>query len=730
MMRRGNDRFFSVIVLLCLAVCGAFALTSSSARAARVEFIQIAAGKNTPAEIARGRHVPPPSNPTTSPRRLVRVGSTGIDNLFVHTPFGASGFGVAYLEQLSRFTGWMYEFVPGTWEEQLEGLRNGTIDLLFPAQRNPAREREFLFSRERCANDFVALYARIDDNSLFYEDFEQFNGLRVGLLEGNSLNELFDEEMNRRAIRMERRYYPDNASLHRALENKSIDVVAYGVMFDSGREKVIAKFDFAPSYFMTGKNNAKLMAELDEAHKQLYHEDLFFYSKIFESHYKSLSRLPMSFSREEMERIKTAGVVTVICDGNSFPLEWYDPSTGQCTGVYAELTRLIFDKSGLRVRYVPSSSVRDSWERFRLRDGQILNSAVDAPLLRASHDMVTTNSYFTAEYAFITKDTSRFSLDSPLRVAIHQDQLGARYFISQKYPHWILLPSVSADACLQAVREGRADVAAINALTLQIDPLLAVDSSLFAVFNISLSLPVRMAVGVEQQYLVPILNKAMLYVSEEQMASTLLSSTLAIKKPPSLTSLIHSFPKTSLFAVSVLTALLLYALFGLWMDRMRRKQHTLLQSNYDQLQQIMSEKAELKIRSETDPLTGLYNKATFSRMAENLLDEQRDTCTLIFMDLDNFKQLNDRFGHLLGDKLLIRLATFLRTSFRDCDLMGRFGGDEFYVFVVGIPEAALRTKLEQLAAKVCEYSLKIMRSQAMADGAGQMPAAAPSSERA
>ena len=58
---------------------------------------------------------------------------------------------------------------------------------------------------------------------------------------------------------------------------------------------------------------------------------------------------------------------------------------------------------------------------------------------------------------------------------------------------------------------------------------------------------------------------------------------------------------------------------------------------------------------------------------------------LIILDLDNFKQVNDRYGHMFGDTVLSKSANLFRTLFRDQDIIGRFGGDEFVIFLKQIP---------------------------------------------
>ena len=74
---------------------------------------------------------------------------------------------------------------------------------------------------------------------------------------------------------------------------------------------------------------------------------------------------------------------------------------------------------------------------------------------------------------------------------------------------------------------------------------------------------------------------------------------------------------------------------------------------------------------------------------------------LLILDLDDFKQVNDRFGHLKGDEVLKSLAEVLRHTFRSHDLIGRLGGDEFLVFVKGIEnKEILDRRMDQLFSRL------------------------------
>ena len=88
----------------------------------------------------------------------------------------------------------------------------------------------------------------------------------------------------------------------------------------------------------------------------------------------------------------------------------------------------------------------------------------------------------------------------------------------------------------------------------------------------------------------------------------------------------------------------------------------------------------------TDPLTGVYNRRTFKELAEPLLSRARRARTavsLLLLDIDHFKTVNDTHGHLAGDQVLARFAELVRSCLRKEDLLARYGGEEFVVLLPG-----------------------------------------------
>jgi diguanylate cyclase (GGDEF)-like protein len=130
-------------------------------------------------------------------------------------------------------------------------------------------------------------------------------------------------------------------------------------------------------------------------------------------------------------------------------------------------------------------------------------------------------------------------------------------------------------------------------------------------------------------------------------------------------------------------------------------------------QALRESQAQLSHQAYHDPLTGLANRARFRSDVDRVLERvtsASDSIAVLFLDLDNFKNVNDSLGHAVGDRLLVEVSSRLLHATRGCDTVARLGGDEFAVLVDRV-----RTDADLLT--VVERIQRVMRSPVSLDGA-------------
>ena len=113
--------------------------------------------------------------------------------------------------------------------------------------------------------------------------------------------------------------------------------------------------------------------------------------------------------------------------------------------------------------------------------------------------------------------------------------------------------------------------------------------------------------------------------------------------------------------------------------------------------QWKSEMDRWKEKAIRDTLTGLYNRDHFEQAVRAQLEQKtHESAAMLFIDVDDFKRVNDTLGHMFGDDVLCFVAKQLLGVFRYTDVIARYGGDEFVVFAPSIQRPVLEERLKRL----------------------------------
>ena len=126
------------------------------------------------------------------------------------------------------------------------------------------------------------------------------------------------------------------------------------------------------------------------------------------------------------------------------------------------------------------------------------------------------------------------------------------------------------------------------------------------------------------------------------------------------------------------------------------------------MQQLVESRREIERLSQGDDLTGAYNRRHFMVIAQRelgLAARNGYAVSLLLLDLDGFKQVNDQMGHLAGDRALAACAAALQASIRQGDVLGRFGGDEFLVLAPHTGLEAAARLAERVRTAIAQASI-------------------------
>ncbi len=127
------------------------------------------------------------------------------------------------------------------------------------------------------------------------------------------------------------------------------------------------------------------------------------------------------------------------------------------------------------------------------------------------------------------------------------------------------------------------------------------------------------------------------------------------------------------------------------------------------LDQLDKAERQLRILSITDDLTGAYNRRHFFELANNeIMRVQRygGTCSLAILDFDNFKMVNDTYGHLAGDQALLQVSKACMENIRENDMFARYGGDEFIFLFPQTNDMRAKECLDRVMSRIAEITVR------------------------
>jgi len=119
---------------------------------------------------------------------------------------------------------------------------------------------------------------------------------------------------------------------------------------------------------------------------------------------------------------------------------------------------------------------------------------------------------------------------------------------------------------------------------------------------------------------------------------------------------------------------------------------------------------ELERAADTDPLVPVYNRRAFMRevaRAQTVSARYDILSSIVFFDLNDFKGVNDRYGHGIGDELLLLTGRILLEGVRDCDMVARLGGDEFGILLFKTDPLVAHAKASTLSCRIAEQKVEM-----------------------
>lgn len=390
----------------------------------------------------------------------LRVGYIDIEGFISEQEDGKyKGYGVEYLKEISKYTGWKYEYVFDTWENSLEKLENDEIDLVCMAQYTDERNKYFDYSKYPLGIESTIIYTLLDNDNMYYNDYASFDGMTVAVLDESFQHTSLDTYAQQHAFTYKTKSYSEYSKMLEALKNGDVDAIATGSLALHKDLKTLCKFGSDPFYIITNSGNTAVLNGVNEALENIKSLNPYFENELYAKYYStSASTTKPLLTREEAEFIKNQPVITVGNIQDCAPVSDYDPKTQEFSGITTDILNLISDETGLKFEYKPIPDNMCPSQYLESNNVDLVAGVFYDEELEDGKKLILTQPFLASSLAMVGKGNKSFNPSDNVSVAIPKSFSLAKGYIKSIYPNFTILTKPSNDQCLEAVLNGSADV--------------------------------------------------------------------------------------------------------------------------------------------------------------------------------------------------------------------------------------------------------------------------------
>ena len=629
--------------------------------------------------------------------KIIRVGYDTNSSFIQDNGNDYYGYGVEYLEKISEYTGWKYEYVKDqSWHESLDKLRKGEIDLLCTVHYTEERAEEFAFSSIPLGYESSLLYA-MPESPISYQNFDAMQGTRIGLLKESYSAQDFKPYAEKMGIIYEAVSFDRENEMLMALENGSIDMMVVGSRYANAELKLVDTSGANAFYCVSGKENKALVEEIENAIQQIMFDDPSFEGELNKEYFSQsqITSVPL-YTKEELAYIDSLGTIKIKLIQNQRPSCYIE--NGQTKGIWAEVIQLLAEKSGIDFVLEGADAEEYSYETYEalLEEGYLLLRTQKALEYMADlKETVVSNAITEASLSYVKRQESFVEDEYAVHtIAISKDLAYLESLLLEEHPNHKIIYYSDAKSCLEALANREVCFAVQNSYRvsyLMQKPEYA--DNLVVVPGADHGSDVCIVATENQAMLISIINKAIRQISDQEISEIVERELLMNPYPLENEDFLYEYWKWMLLVSAIIViALVVYTVLTQKMAnyKVEKKEYELLQK-----------------KIQLDEITGLYNRTYFFELAKELIEKNEEEMCIVTMDISNFKVVNELYGMNVGDDLLKEIARQLRLVGKECEMIfARFMADHYYMCMskkdferIDLPRT-FKTFLEDMDIKV------------------------------
>lgn len=611
---------------------------------------------------------------------IVRVGYYEDGDYMYHNTQGEyEGYNFEFLQEISKLSGLRYDVVDAlSWQNALQLLIDGKIDVLPAVYRTESRTEQMLFTDQPMCNIYTVLNVRMDDTRYDYEDFDAFQGMRVGIIRGGEDGENFKRYCQEHSVELTIVDYDETDELLGALEDGTLDGVAITHLGRSSIFRSVAQFSPTPLYIAVSKQRPELLAQINRAINDILLRNPGYQMDLYDKYLAPSNKQTPVLTKEEGEYIQSIGSIRISYDPDFAPLTYRDEK-GNFKGVVADLFSMISEWSDLSFEF-EAASAHKALEALQQGEIHAICVADGDYLWDERNDMNSTLYYLKAPSMLITS-----SENNEIKTLALPEGYQLSEQIIKDNPNQEICYFPSVKECFDAVLAGTAQATYVNTYVANylLCDLKYEDLKATTLTQYSSDLCIGVSKSSDPR-LFSILDKYIQHLANEQMDNMVLKHSV-VPQQISVEVFVrqHSWLVVGVVAAVMGSVILLLCINLYTTSRSNRRIQNLLYR---------------------DGLTGLDNLNRFYARSKELL--QRSTMVhyaILYCDIDRFKLINDNFGFDEGDRLLCAFGNILQQAVCTEECCARISADNFVLLIKYEVKDVLKQRLEEISESLESY---------------------------
>ena len=588
--------------------------------------------------------------------KTVKIGYYSDGNPFFNigkTDSAKYGFGYDYIQLIASYTGWDYEYVYGTYAELYKKLLNNELDLLPAVGYSQEIQGKILFPEDAMVTEKYYLYVKTGDNSISEKDYSLLNFKKVGVQKGTYQEEQLKKILKLNGLKGNIIEFDNRDTMRNAFINNEISAIVdsdIGVRNDWESIFELLSFD---SYLAVSNRRPDLLNEIETAVAEIKTFDPSYFKNLWKK-FNPNSITNRQLTDAELDYLDTHKTFRIGYLSNYFPFCDINSETGEPEGFFKDFINLSMAKNSItdvELKFISFANFDDMVKALN-------NDELDA-IFPVPHDFYDAekNNYFPTEpvvkigmcivYKNILGD------DWTDSVAVTDSFLGFMY-MSKNYPLANFTRYRGREGCLYAVQQG-----AVKGALLMYDKAQSILYKNRNFRNLKiLKLPIdnQISFGTKRDNLIllSILNKCFSAISEQE--KTTITTSYAVKEMQFTT---EDFIKSYIWFIVTIVTIIFILLMCLAYTINKIREYI----NYDSLTHLLNRKTL---------------NATYTSIQKRA-DKTNSTFCVMILDLDDFKHVNDTYGHACGDEVLKQVAKIIMHSISSMDYAFRWGGEEILI---------------------------------------------------